>query len=133
MTGKGASLVGSSAPMVRKTRWLKGSHLPCGELPLRVLRGDPAKPVFVIEGTAAKPWMIHLRTGASVIGIAGGCWNSPIQIQQLKAMTPGQEWILLPDGDAIYNHKVLDSYSASMKPIVTEVLFSFMTRSVISR
>ena len=103
---------GQLRPRGEKYRWLKGSHLPCGELPLQVLRGDPAKPVFVIEGTAAKPWMVHLQTGATVIGIAGGCWNSPIQIQHLKAMTPGQEWILLPDGDAIYNHQVLNSYSA---------------------
>ena len=49
---------GQFRPRGEKYCWLKSSHLPCDEIPLQVLRGDPAKPVFLIEGTAAKPWMV---------------------------------------------------------------------------
>ena len=103
---------GQLRPRAQKYRWLKGSQLPCDELPLQILHGDPTKPILVKEGIGAKPWWVHLRTGAMEIGIAGGCWNSPIQIEQLQALTHEQEWILLPDGDAIYNQNVLNSCAA---------------------
>jgi hypothetical protein len=103
---------GQIRPRGEKYRWLQNCQLPSGELPLQVLKGDPTKPVFVIEGIGAKPWWVHLQTGATVIGIAGGCWNSPFQIEQLLQVTQGQQWILLPDGDSIYNQHVLNSYLA---------------------
>jgi hypothetical protein len=97
-------------PRGGKYTWLHGCKLPCGEMPLQILKGDPSKPVFWIEGTAAKPWMVHLQTGATVIGIAGGCFNSPIQIAEILRNTAAQPQVLLPDGDAISNRHVLTSY-----------------------
>ena len=97
-------------PRSGKYTWLQNCHLPSGELPLQILKGDPTKPVFWVEGTAAKPWMVHLLTGATVIGIAGGCFDSPLQIAPILQFTAGQQQILLPDGDAIYNANVLNQY-----------------------
>jgi len=94
-------------------RWLSGCHLENGELPLQVLRGDPSKHVYLIEGTGAKPWIVHLLTGATVIGAAGGNFAaSPSQVRELQKLTAGQQWVLLPDGGSIYNQHVLAQYRA---------------------
>ena len=92
-------------------RWLANCQLENGELPLQVLRGDPTKPVYLIEGTGPKPWIVHFQTGATVIGAAGGNFAaSPSQVQELQQLTTGQQWVLLPDGGSIYNQHVLTQY-----------------------
>ena len=50
-------------------------------------------------------------TGATFIGAADGNFaSSPRQLQTVLGHTEGQDRILLPDGDAIYNPDVLTSY-----------------------
>ena len=56
----------------------EGLHLANGEMPLQILKGDSSLPVYWIEGTGVKPWMVHLATGATVIGAAGGNF-SPVR------------------------------------------------------
>ena len=91
--------------------WLSDCHLPNGELPLQILRGDPSKPVYWAEGTGAKPWMVHFQTGATVIGAAGGNFAScPLQVAEILQYTAGQEQVLLPDAGSIYNPNVLRQY-----------------------
>ena len=88
--------------------WLVGCHLPSGELPLQIIKGDPSKPVFWIESTMAKPWIVHFQTGATVIGAAGGNFGScESQVREILRNTAGQSQILLPDAGAIYNPHVL--------------------------
>ena len=93
-------------------RWLAGCHLASSnELPLQIIPGDPKQPVLFVEGTGPKPWMVHFMTGATVIGAAGGNFtSSPTQLHQTLHQTKNQPRVLLPDGESIYNHHVLDSY-----------------------
>ncbi len=93
-------------------RWLAGCHLASSnELPLQIIPGDPKQPFLFVEGTGPKPWMVHFMTGATVIGAAGGNFtSSPTQLHQTLHQTKNQLRVLLPDGESIYNHHVLDSY-----------------------
>lgn len=102
---------GQIRPRGEKYRWLQNVHLPTGELPLQILKGDPNQPVFWVEGIGAKPWWVHLQTGATVIGAAGGNFaSSPLQVTEVLQFTAGQQQILLPDGDSLSNDGVLIQY-----------------------
>ena len=63
------------------------------------------------KSIGAKVWKGHVDTSATFIGAAGGNFaSSPNQLRTVLGHTEGQDRILLPDGDAIYNPDVLTSY-----------------------
>ena len=102
---------GQVRPRGGKYKWLPNCHIDGDELPLQILKGDPSKPVYFGESVGAKVWIGHFQTGATFIGAAGGNFaSSPRQLKTVLGHTKGQEHILLPDGDAIYNPDVLASY-----------------------
>ena len=64
-------------------RWLTGCHLPLSEeMPLHVIPGDSAKPVYLVEGIGAKHLIIQFDTSVNLIGAAGGLFSRPWPVSE---------------------------------------------------
>jgi len=95
-----------------KYRWLRGhfsSHLPSGELPLTVARGN-GQGIGLIEGIL-KPQVSALRFGGSLIGAAGGLFQASSQQLQDALACLSQEQgtdqvTLYPDAGGAGNRHV---------------------------
>ena len=84
-------------PETGKYKWLKGSHLSNGELPLSYIPGDPRK-VALCEGIL-KPFVLHSLLGWTVVGASGGNFP-PQQLKEILGRHKGAFVAYFPDAGA---------------------------------
>ena len=89
-----------------KYRWGNGeksSHLPNGELPLTLIKGNNSKDLYLTEGIL-KPFVSSAKHGINCLGAAGGYFSgSPSQV---KESVNGYERLIiaLDAGDLVNRH-----------------------------